>query len=58
MTDQHRSTGSQPIDDSIYALRAGGRFPSGGIQRLAVVYMAMLLISFTTIGGIALATLV
>ena len=58
MNDLDRSTPSQSIDDSIYAMRAGGRFPSGGIQQLAAVYVSMLLLMFTAIGGVALATLV
>jgi len=58
MSDRTQATPAEPFDDSIYAMRTGGRFPSGGIQRLAVVYMTMLLLSFTAIGGVALATLV
>jgi|GEM_PF-2442245 len=58
MNDLDRSTTSHTIDDSIYAMRTGGRFPSGGIHQLATVYVSMLLLMFTAIGGVALATLV
>lgn len=58
MNDHKNVPTADPIEDSIYELRAGGQLETGGIQRLAVVYMTMLLFSLTAIGGVALASLV